>query len=165
MYDDKYNFLSPGVFGAVREIEYTNKIRKDFDDQMKYYYMGYYIQDCVKSVYKGEYYPSELLCPETYTWVPLESIREKIDQHGYCRYAEDGVETIEEMRISEDDKEKYVSTFFFFFKDYQSILPMEMVNPEVASSISEAMKGKDNLNEFFKRTGSLEYSKGGKRKL
>ena len=26
MYDPKYEFLSPGVFGAIREIEYMKKI-------------------------------------------------------------------------------------------------------------------------------------------
>ena len=99
MYDPKYNFLSPGVIGAIREIEYVNKIRKDFDSQMKYYYMGFYIQDCQKSVYKGkhfpsilgEYHPSELLWPVTYTWVPLDQWRSKIDEHGYCRYAEEDI--------------------------------------------------------------------------
>ena len=54
MYDPKYSFLSPGVFGAIREIEYINKVRKEYDDQMKYYLMGYYIQDCQKSVYKDK---------------------------------------------------------------------------------------------------------------
>lgn len=83
MHNAKFSFLSPGVVGAIREIEYVNKIRKDFDEQMKYYYMGYYIQDCQKSVYKGEYFPSDLLCPETYTWVDLESLRKKIDEHGF----------------------------------------------------------------------------------
>lgn len=53
MYDPKYSFLSPGVVGAVREIEYINKIRKEYDDKMKYYFMGFYIQDCQKSIYKG----------------------------------------------------------------------------------------------------------------
>jgi arginyl-tRNA--protein-N-Asp/Glu arginylyltransferase len=56
MYDPKYSFLSPGVVGAVREIEYVNKIRKEYDDKMKYYFMGFYIQDCQKSVYKGIVY-------------------------------------------------------------------------------------------------------------
>lgn len=111
MYDTKYDFLSPGVFGAIREIEYVNKIRTIFDqrlesktffilsnflglasvanimmsqeshknigsvllsqflgdteeakelrinpaNQPKYYYMGFYIQDCQKSVYKGRF--------------------------------------------------------------------------------------------------------------
>jgi len=83
MYDPEFDFLAPGIFGAIREIEYTNKIRKDFDEQMKYYYMGFYIPDCQKSVYKGEYSPSELLCPITYTWVPLEKIKEKIKAEQY----------------------------------------------------------------------------------
>lgn len=34
--------------------------------------MGYYIHNCDKMKYKGEYHPSELLCPMTLRdWVPL----------------------------------------------------------------------------------------------
>ena len=61
MYNPEYNFLSPGIFGAIREIEYVNKIRKEYDEQMKYYLMGYYIQDCQKSIYKGKHYQFEII--------------------------------------------------------------------------------------------------------
>lgn len=66
MYDPEFDFLAPGVFGAIREIEYTNKIRKDFDEQMKYYYMGFYIPDCQKSVYKGRWRPYVYLQANTH---------------------------------------------------------------------------------------------------
>ena len=102
MYNPEYDFLSPGVLGAVREIEYVNKIRKMHDESMKYYYMGFYIQDCQKSVYKGEYHPSDLLCPVTYTWVQLDKVKAKIDSEGYWQYAEDGTEVIDDMVISDE---------------------------------------------------------------
>lgn len=35
--------------------------------------MGFYIQSTPKMIYKGEYEPSELLCPLTYTWVTLDN--------------------------------------------------------------------------------------------
>lgn len=57
-YDPKYEFLSPGTLCALREIEYMKKIMKDFDPEFKYYYMGLYFQDCIKSVYKGNFKPS-----------------------------------------------------------------------------------------------------------
>jgi arginine-tRNA-protein transferase len=42
-YDPDYEFLSPGVFSAVREIEYVKMIQKSQKfEALKYYYMGYY---------------------------------------------------------------------------------------------------------------------------
>ena len=57
-YDPDNDFLSPGNFCALREIEYMRKVRKEFDETFKYYYMGLYFQDCVKSVYKANFKPS-----------------------------------------------------------------------------------------------------------
>lgn len=34
--------------------------------------MGFYLQSTSKMVYKGEFEPSELLCPYSYTWVQLD---------------------------------------------------------------------------------------------
>lgn len=47
-YDPKYEFLSPGTFAAVREIEYCLRIQEVFEPSFKYYYMGLYFQDCQK---------------------------------------------------------------------------------------------------------------------
>lgn len=79
-YDPKYEFLSPGTLCALREIEYMQKVIEEFDKDFKYYYMGLYFQDCVKSVYKGNYKPSQVACPVTFNYVYLTpEIRAKID--------------------------------------------------------------------------------------
>jgi arginine-tRNA-protein transferase len=100
-YDPKYEFLSPGTLGAIREIEYVNRITKDFDKEFKYYYMGYYIQSCQKSIYKGQYEPSYLLCPETYRWYPLSEVRQRITDvgNGYVRFASEDTTIAEEMKF------------------------------------------------------------------
>lgn len=41
-YDPKFEFLSPGIFGAIREIEYIKRISEVFNPEWKYYYMGLY---------------------------------------------------------------------------------------------------------------------------
>lgn len=41
-YDPKYKSLSPGVFCAVREIEYMLKVQEKFKPDFKNYYMGLY---------------------------------------------------------------------------------------------------------------------------
>ena len=64
-YDPDYSFLSLGVYAALREIGLTQSLNMVLPD-LKYYYMGYYIHSCPKMRYKGDYKPSELLCPVTY---------------------------------------------------------------------------------------------------
>lgn len=73
--------LSLGVVTAIREIEFTRLLKlRILNSQMKYYFMGYYIQTCQKMVYKGEYFPSQLLCPVTKNYVYLNDfVRKLID--------------------------------------------------------------------------------------
>ncbi|XP_055502787.1 arginyl-tRNA--protein transferase 1 isoform X9 [Leucoraja erinacea] len=86
-YDPDYAFLSLGVYSAVREIAFTTELQKTVPD-ICCYYMGFYIHSCPKMKYKGQYHPSELLCPETYNWVPIEKCRAKLDQSKYSRLHE-----------------------------------------------------------------------------
>lgn len=43
-YDPKYEYLNPGTFSAIREIEYIKKVRQASlaPETFKYYYMGLY---------------------------------------------------------------------------------------------------------------------------
>ena len=70
-YDPSYKHLVLGKYSALKEIEYCQTHQK-ISSQFTYYYMGYYIHSCEKMRYKGEYRPSELLCPVTMTWRPLD---------------------------------------------------------------------------------------------
>ena len=36
--------------------------------------------------YKGQYFPSYLLCPETYSWVDIEKCVPKLDKSKYTRF-------------------------------------------------------------------------------
>lgn len=66
-YDPDYRRLVLGKYSALKEINFCRVYEFEF------YYMGYYIHSCEKMRYKGDYRPSELLCPRTFTWVPLMS--------------------------------------------------------------------------------------------
>jgi hypothetical protein len=87
------------------------------------------------------------LCPITYTWVPLDDIRKKINENGYCRYAEEDVEVIEEMDITQDEINSYLKDFFFYYKDYSTILTLDIISPEYAGEIKNA------IEEIFRNTG------------
>ena len=47
-YNPKFEFLTPGTFSAIREIEYIKKVRLTglAPASFQYHYMGLYYQDC-----------------------------------------------------------------------------------------------------------------------
>ncbi|XP_014250151.1 arginyl-tRNA--protein transferase 1-like isoform X2 [Cimex lectularius] len=83
-YDPDYSFLSLGTYSSLREIAYVRSLNKTFP-QMKYYYMGFYIHNCPKMCYKARLSPSFLLCPESYTWHPVDEAKKKLDMNKYSR--------------------------------------------------------------------------------
>lgn len=76
-YDVDFKHLSLGKFSALQEIEFSKS------NSLDYYYMGFYIHNCDKMKYKGEYQPSDLLCPTTMTWIPFSEARLLLDQHSF----------------------------------------------------------------------------------
>lgn len=52
--------------------------------------------------YKGNFYPSDLLCPETYKWFPLKDCISKLDVSPYSRLDPD-VDSVDENYPSERD--------------------------------------------------------------
>lgn len=61
LWDPDYAQWGLGKVAAMREIALAKALG------VPYYYMGYYIPDCVKMKYKGEYHPSFVLDPESLT--------------------------------------------------------------------------------------------------
>lgn len=73
-YDTDYSKYSIGVLTAIAEISFTKLLSNISNiSQIKYYFMGYYIQTCQKMVYKGEYEPSQVLCPMSKRFFYLDS--------------------------------------------------------------------------------------------
>ncbi|XP_046387467.1 arginyl-tRNA--protein transferase 1-like [Ischnura elegans] len=87
-YDPDFKSLSLGTYGCLREIFYTRSLMAVYPS-IKYYYLGYYIHSCPKMAYKVNYHPSYLLCPETYTWHPVEKCLPMLDQSKYARFETD----------------------------------------------------------------------------
>ena len=61
-YDPDFSVLSPGTFSILSEIEETKNLGLD------YYYSGYYVKECSRMAYKGQFHPYELLIDGT--WHP-----------------------------------------------------------------------------------------------
>uniref|UniRef100_A0A8C3C215 Arginyl-tRNA--protein transferase 1 n=1 Tax=Cairina moschata TaxID=8855 RepID=A0A8C3C215_CAIMO len=98
-YDPDYSFLSLGVYSALREIAFTRKLHEKAPD-LCFYYMGFYIHSCPKMRYKGQYRPSDLLCPETYVWTPIEQCLPLLELSKYSRFNQDA-KAVDEGRIKE----------------------------------------------------------------
>ncbi|XP_063163351.1 arginyl-tRNA--protein transferase 1 isoform X7 [Candoia aspera] len=101
-YDPDFSSLSLGVYSALREIAFTRQLHEKASD-LSYYYMGFYIHSCPKMQYKGQYRPSDLLCPETYTWIPLEQCLPSLDHSKYSRLNQD-LKVADEGMVKELDQ-------------------------------------------------------------
>ncbi|KAF2808685.1 uncharacterized protein BDZ99DRAFT_463584 [Mytilinidion resinicola] len=83
VYHSDFEQWSFGKLSALREAALA------LEAGYKYYYMGYYIHDCVKMRYKGHYKPQHVLDPETYEWVPLDGeFASLLDQKSYVSLAQ-----------------------------------------------------------------------------
>lgn len=83
-------------FYHFREIQLTREMRRS-DPTLQYYYLGYYVHSCRKMRYKGQYQGSDLLCPETHTWHPIEKVRDMLDVNKYSRFSPD-IHAVDEGR-------------------------------------------------------------------
>ncbi|XP_061765986.1 arginyl-tRNA--protein transferase 1-like isoform X3 [Nerophis ophidion] len=84
-YHPDFASLSLGSYSALREIAFTRKLHKQ-SPKLSHYYLGFYIHSCPKMRYKGQYRPSDLLCPESYVWVPIEQCLPHLESSRYARF-------------------------------------------------------------------------------
>ncbi|XP_053983183.1 arginyl-tRNA--protein transferase 1 isoform X1 [Hylaeus volcanicus] len=96
-YDPAYSHLSLGTFSSLREVCLTRELNRA-SENLKYYYMGFYIHTCPKMRYKARMKPSKLLCPETYAWFDIEPCLKKLDKEKYSRLNDD-IDAIDENGI------------------------------------------------------------------
>ena len=71
----------------IREIAFTRELSQHCP-VLCWYYLGFYIHTCPKMRYKGQYKPSWLLCPESYTWQTIAECLPKLDRIKYLKLCE-----------------------------------------------------------------------------
>jgi len=152
-YDPEYDFLNLGTYSALREIALTREINKE-DSQIRWYYLGYYTHECVKMRYKGQYRPSYLLCPEAFTWHPIEDCIPLIENRKYSRLNPDAkdkdidvVESIDEVKIKTDEGDSHV---ILPYKDFISLVSRRH-RPKVKENVEGygQLFGKQLLNNVY----------------
>ncbi|KAH7728700.1 arginine-tRNA-protein transferase [Aphelenchoides avenae] len=120
-YDPDYKFLTLGTYSALREIAFTRELSQS-RPELKYYYMGYYLQNCPKMRYKGKFRPSDLLCDKTFQWVPLDECAKMIRDN-------DGKFTVfrpddpEPPKVPVDDVRCMVKDTVMTFRELRQMLP------------------------------------------
>lgn len=99
-YEPDMKHLSLGKYSALQEIQFCNITGFEF------YYMGFYIHSCEKMKYKGEYKPSQLLCPTTLTWHYLKDVISKLEVFKFAPLEESAYQQRARMSVSEPSELK-----------------------------------------------------------
>ena len=103
-YDPDIRFIHPGIFTVIREIALTRQLQKVMPD-LKYYILGYYNFAIPKISYKHQFRPTEIQCPDTYRWLPLERVLPRISANQYARLSDEeydpGIDkTVDNLMVS-----------------------------------------------------------------
>lgn len=78
MYHESVRDFCFGKLSAMREIALAK------EKGYIWWYPGYYIHNCIKMRYKGDYYPQYILSPESYTWhLFTEDIKQQLSLRKY----------------------------------------------------------------------------------
>ncbi|KUJ18122.1 arginine-tRNA-protein transferase-like protein 1 [Mollisia scopiformis] len=78
MYHESVHQHGFGKLGGLREIAMAK------EEGYKWWYAGFYIHNCVKMKYKGDYTPQHILDPESYNWNILDAdVKKKLDKTKY----------------------------------------------------------------------------------
>lgn len=151
-YDPDKRYLSLGKYTALKEIELCRTL------QLKYYYLGFYIHSCAKMRYKGEYHPSELLCPTSFEWYFLKDCVPLIEKHKFTPFQpqlaaeresvpDDRVDLLQKYSPRFTDKVDVVSIRLDLGIDrYLSLAQLNKRGVDILTPI---------LKEFVNQTGSI----------
>ncbi|CZR53255.1 related to arginine-tRNA-protein transferase [Phialocephala subalpina] len=84
MYDESVHQHGFGKLGGLREIALAK------EEGYKWWYAGFYIHNCIKMRYKGDYNPQYILDPESFAWDLLDAdVKKKLDKTKYLSLSAD----------------------------------------------------------------------------
>ncbi|KPI97013.1 Arginyl-tRNA--protein transferase 1 [Papilio xuthus] len=141
-YDPDYMHLNLGTYGALREIAFTRNLHT-LCPELKYYYLGFYIHSCCKMRYKGNFHPSDLLCPETFKWFPIEYCLPKLNSSPYSRLDND-IDSVDENYPKQGD----INFIPIHYKG--SVLLYKVYKKKV----SKSRRNSEELDEYLRLVGS-----------
>jgi len=92
MYAEGWAAWSLGKISAIREVTLAKELHDAGAEIVDSLYMGFYIHSCTKMRYKGEYEPSYLLDPESYSWHPFKTCTKLLDKVKYATFNDSKVD-------------------------------------------------------------------------
>ncbi|THW36084.1 arginine-tRNA-protein transferase 1 [Aureobasidium pullulans] len=115
IYHQDFEKWSFGKLSAMREAALA------LEGGYEFYYMGFYIHNCIKMRYKGDYKPQYVLDPETNEWNPLEGeLRELMDKQKYVSLSREHID-------KEEDRKPYLlETSVEVFKSKETLFKLGM---------------------------------------
>lgn len=103
IYNPHIRFLQPGIYTCLREIALIQELQKT-SPELVYYNLGFFNDFSPKISYKKQFKPTEILCPITNAYVPLERVLPLLRETRFCRFAEEGItRKPEEGELDVDD--------------------------------------------------------------
>ena len=154
-YNPTFRFIAPGVLSALLEISLTQQYFLK-DENMKYYYMGYYVQSCPKMNYKSRYSASALLCTETYTYVDLEKCISVLKASPYARLADPEVQDADDTCTEEELGEVMLLTRGAGVMKYGQFKRLTGTNADEAVRGYVALVGKELPQSMNAHIGATE---------
>jgi arginine-tRNA-protein transferase len=150
-YDPNYSFLRLGTYTALREVLLTRQILSSFLP-FKYYYMGFYIDSCVKMKYKARFQPNYLLCPETKTWQRSQDCLELLKRKKYSRlHPDDKAVDGDSKGIRDED-----IGIFFANKGYTTFNVYQCLKEDDEDSIPQERRDKKTGEPKETKKSSIE---------
>ena len=131
-YDPDIRFIHPGIYTVLREIALTRQLQKAMPS-LKYYILGYYNYTIPKISYKHQFRPTEIQCPVTYRWVPLEKVLPRISANQYARLSDDEYDA----EINKTVDRSFVSMNSMPATQYGSLLPSAQLQRQMLTRLVE----------------------------
>lgn len=98
MYHESVHEHGFGKLGALREIVLAK------EEGYRWWYAGFYIHNCVKMRYKGDFSPQYMLDPESYDWDPLTTeLKHKLDKSKYFSLSRERAGLVEDVSTANTD--------------------------------------------------------------
>lgn len=153
VWDPDYSSLGFGKVSALREIVLAR------DLHTPYYYMGFYIPECTKMMYKAEFQPSELLDPQSLPghpqWFGVSELEANMDENLYATL--EGERKIPERQLPPDDYDETEGRWYFELK-LPGVLDLATVKKtDYMSSLVNFQFGDNGFDENFNSLTSESY--------
>ena len=129
-YDPDIRFIHPGIYTVIREIALTRQLQKVMPG-LKYYLLGYYNYTIPKISYKHQFRPTEIQCPDTYQWLPLQQVVSRIKANQYARLSDDECD----LEIEKMVDDLMVSLYSMPAMRYGSLPPSVQLKRELLSKL------------------------------